>query len=172
MGLGGLSSTQIILLLASFAIVIFAVWGLVYMIRELFRGPDPECRYQPGAGDALVESTGRLKWMAAIPYLLALLVIVNGDILGNYDLNLLGVRLSLITLIPFLIYHFVNRDHTNTFIASHTKRAMRIFLRYFLVTILLQIALAIMGLGILTLDPMMFLTSSSLGLLLAQRCPG
>lgn len=111
-------------------------------------------------------NTDKIKWMAAMPYLLVLLIVINGNILGNYDLYIFGVQLSLITLIPYLIYHFVNRNHESEFIATHTKRAMSIFIKYFILAILLGIIMNIMGFGLATVDPILLLTSGAVGLVL------
>jgi hypothetical protein len=111
-------------------------------------------------------NTNVIKSMAAIPYLLVLLIVINGSILGNYDLYFFGVQLSLITLIPYLIYHFVNRDHAISFIAIHTQKAMSIFFKYFILTIILGIAMNIVGLGIATANIALLFTSGKVGLLL------
>ncbi len=108
----------------------------------------------------------KIKWMAAIPYLLVLLIVINGNILGNYDLYVFGVQLSFITLIPYMIYHFVNKNNENEFISTHTKRAMSIFIKYFTLTIVLGIVMNIMGFGIATIDPVLLFTSGAVGLLL------
>ena len=108
----------------------------------------------------------KIKWMAAIPYLLVLLIVINGNILGNYDIEVFGVQLSLITLLPYLIYHFVNRNHDTEFISVHTKRAMSIFLKYFILTIVLSIVMTIMGVGIATVNPVLLFTSGAVGLIL------
>ena len=108
-------------------------------------------------------SVDRLKWMAAIPYFLVMLVVVNGSVMGNYDLYFFGVQLSLITLIPYLVYHFVNRNHENEFIATHTKKAMKIFKIYFILAIVLGVALNFMGFGLVTANPMMVFTSGAVG---------
>ena len=110
-------------------------------------------------------NTDRIKWMGAIPYLMVLLIVVNGDIVGNYDVNILGMKLSLLTFLPFIIYYFVNRDHDNEFISVHVKNAMRYFLRYFVVTMLLSISVTIFGYGVLTFDPVAAFTSGLLGLI-------
>jgi uncharacterized membrane protein len=121
-------------------------------------------------------NTDKIKWMAAIPNLLVLLIVINGNILRNYDLYVFGIQLSFITLIPYVIYHFVNRNHDTEFIAIHTKRAMSIFIKYLILTILLGIVMNIMGLGIVTLDPLLLFTSGAfvLGLMLhhtvLQQC--
>lgn len=110
-------------------------------------------------------NTDRIKWMGAIPYLMVLLIVVNGDILGNYDLNIFGVKLSLLTFLPFIIYHYVNRDHYNEFISVHVKNAMKYFLRYFVITVLLKISVIGFGYGILTFDLFAIFTLGYLGLI-------
>ena len=107
----------------------------------------------------------KVKWMAAVPYLLVLLIVVNGNVLGNYDIYIFGVQLSLLTLIPYLIYHFVNRNHKIDFISLHTKRAMSVFIVYFVYTIVIGIVMNILGLGIVTLDPFLLSTYGIFGLL-------
>lgn len=104
--------------------------------------------------------------MAAVPYLLVLLIVFNGNILGNYDLYFFGVQLSLITLIPYIIYHYVNRNHENEFISAHTRRAMNIFKKYFVLTIILGIVMNFMGFGLAVVDPVVFFTSGIIGMAL------
>ena len=108
----------------------------------------------------------KVKWMAAVPYFLLLLMIINGNILGNYEINVFGVQLSLITLLPYLIYHFVNRNNENEFIALHTNRAMSIFIKYFVLTVLLSIILTFMGYGVAMSNPLLFFGAGAVGLLL------
>ena len=111
-------------------------------------------------------SISKIKWMAAIPYLLLLLIVINGNILGNYELYFFGVQLSLITLIPYLIYHFVNKNHDNEFIALHTKMAMGIFFKYFLLTAILSIILNVMGFGVIISNPFVIFGAGAIGMLL------
>lgn len=108
----------------------------------------------------------KVKWMAAIPYILLLLMILNGNLLGNYEIDFFGVQLSLITLLPYLIYHFVNKNHKIEFIALHTRKAMSLFLKYFIFTVILSIALNMMGFGILALNPLLLFSGGFIGLLL------
>jgi len=110
-------------------------------------------------------SIEKIKWMAAIPYLMVLLIVLNGDVLGNYDINILGIKLSLLTFLPFIIYYFVNRDHENEFISVHVNKSMKYFIRYFVFSMLLSIIVTILGYGVLTFDPVAIFTSGFLGVL-------
>ncbi len=110
-------------------------------------------------------TTDKIKWMAAIPYLMVLLIVLNGDILGNYDINILGIKLSFLTFLPYIIYHFVNRSHENEFVSSHVNKAMNYFLKYFVISILLNLSVTLFGFGILTFDPVAIFTSGILGLI-------
>ena len=76
-----------------------------------------------------------IKWTAASPWLLLLLVIVNGGMFGGEALNLFGISLSLFTVIPFVIFYFVNRDHEQHFIKEHTRHAMNVFLIFVAVVV-------------------------------------
>jgi magnesium-transporting ATPase (P-type) len=103
--------------------------------------------------------------MAATPYLLVLLIII---IINNL---IFGFLSPLITLIPYLIYHIVNRNHNTEFISTHTKRAMNIFIKYFIFLILMTIlAISFTGLGVglnlLNSDPLLFVTLGVVGLIL------
>lgn len=112
-------------------------------------------------------NTDKIKWMSALPYLLLLLMVVNGNILGNHEIDFFGVQLSLMTLVPYLIYYFVNKNNENDFIASHTKKSMSVFIRYFFITVMLNIILNIMGLGILLANSFMFFGAGAVGLILS-----
>ena len=109
-------------------------------------------------------NTDRIKWMAALPYLMVLVIVLNGDVLGNYSINIFGLKLSFYTFLPFIIYHFVNRNHENQFISTHVNRAMSYFIKYFIISVLLSVTLTIFGFGVLTFDPIAIFTSGILGL--------
>ncbi|MCG5539325.1 hypothetical protein [Halorhodospira sp. 9622] len=97
-------------------------------------------------------SLTKIKWMAAAPYLLVMLIVLHGPVLGYYDINIFGVQLSLITLIPYLIFHFVSRNHPVDFVAVHTKHAMSIFLVYLLIFVVLSVSMAVYGFGVVSSD--------------------
>jgi len=103
--------------------------------------------------DLANQKTIKTQWISAISYMLVLLMVICGYFLENYDLNIFGVRLHLIILIPYLIYYFVNRSHKVEFIALHTRKAMRIFLGYFGSMILINFVMSFMGLASVFVSP-------------------
>ena len=102
--------------------------------------------------------------MAAIPYILVLIAILSGDIYGNFDINIFGLRLSLSTLLPIIIYYYVNKDHEVNLISLHVKKSMNYFIKYILISSLLSILVTALGYGVLKFDPIALFTSGILGL--------
>jgi len=64
------------------------------------------------------------EWLAAIPYLLTLILIINVHVIGLHDFSIIGINISIYSLVPLLGYYLLvmgNRDH---FVQHHMINSM------------------------------------------------
>ena len=102
----------------------------------------------------------KMKWMAAVPYLFVLAMVINDISIGIYDVHFFGVNFTLTLLIPYLIFYIVNRSHEIKFIGFHTRHSMSIYLWYFILTVIYSILsviflffnFAVVGVGVLSMQ--------------------
>jgi len=64
------------------------------------------------------------EWLAAIPYLLTLVLIVNVHFIGLHDLTVAGINISLYSLAPLLFYYMVLMGNQDLFIQHHLRSSV------------------------------------------------
>jgi len=72
----------------------------------------------------------KIKWMAAMGYVLVIADAFSTQLLNFYQFYFFGYRINLVTITPLVIYYAINRSHPVPHVASHLKRSMVIYFWY------------------------------------------
>ena len=72
----------------------------------------------------------KVKWMAAIGYILVIADSFSTQLFNFYQFYLFGYYINLVTLTPLVIYYAINKAHIEEFITNHLKRSIRIYFWY------------------------------------------
>jgi len=78
----------------------------------------------------------KIKWMAAIGYILVILDTFSTQLFNFYQFYLFGYYINLATIVPLVIFNIINKSHSNQFISTHLKRSMQIYFWYIIWSIL------------------------------------
>lgn len=88
---------------------------------------------------------GKTQWMATIPYVLMLIVVVNVHFLGIYEFYVYGIYLPLLSMIPFVAFVVWQFRSDSPFVRSHVHTALTIFIQYFILVAFLGVVMHILG---------------------------
>ncbi|MCW8827260.1 MAG: hypothetical protein OQK78_12650 [Gammaproteobacteria bacterium] len=59
------------------------------------------------------------EWLAALPYLLILILIINVHILGLQDVSVAGINISLYSLAPLILYYLLMMRNQDLLVQHH-----------------------------------------------------
>lgn len=59
------------------------------------------------------------EWLAAIPYFLTLVLIINVHFIGLYDFSVVGINISFISLAPLVFYYMLMFRNQELFVQHH-----------------------------------------------------
>ena len=59
------------------------------------------------------------EWLAAIPYLLTLVLIINVHVIGFYDFSIVGINISIYSFAPLIIYYLLQMRNQDLFVQHH-----------------------------------------------------
>ena len=64
------------------------------------------------------------EWLAATPYLLTLVLIVNVHIIGLHDFSVAGINISLLSLAPLVIFYLLQMRNQELLVQHHIVRSL------------------------------------------------
>lgn len=105
-----------------------------YVLYRVLRKPNnaPVSTVQP-EGDsvtpvAIIDSQqDKIKWLAAGGYIFALTDAFLSQLVGFYQFYFFGFLVCLITLVPFIIFYFINKTHEQPIVTQHLNSSVRLY---------------------------------------------
>lgn len=76
------------------------------------------------------------KWLAATGYILVLLDTFSVQFANFYQFSLLGYYVNIFTITPLVVFYAINKANSMVFISSHLKRAMSVYIKYIIFSII------------------------------------
>lgn len=175
--------------MGSFSISIFNWIGLLIPIgviyalyRILKKAPPQVMSVEENTANASVAAipavpggeygVDKLRWMASAGYILVLLDSFTAQLLDFYQFYFFGWQVCLLTLLPSVIFYFINKAHPLTVVRGHLQQAARYYGIYVGVSIVNGVLLSGIGTNLSLLLIGVGISIVMLGLLiwLGVRC--
>ncbi len=78
----------------------------------------------PAMGDS---QRDKIKWLAACGYIFALTDAFLAQLVGFYQFYFLGFPVCLLTLVPYVIFYYINKSHEQPIISRHLSSSVRLY---------------------------------------------
>jgi uncharacterized membrane protein len=129
---------------------------VVYVLFRILRKPRNES-FSPLQPETVLTSPAtpdsaqqdKIKWLASGGYIFALTDAFLAQLVGFYQFYFFGFHVCLITLVPFVIFYYINKSHEQPAVAQHLKSSIRLYGIYAIWSIANGILLSNIGTNII-----------------------
>lgn len=95
-----------------------------------------------------LNSDSLTKWIAASGYIFSITDSLLTNVMENYQFYFFGYKVSLITIIPFLIFYYINKDKSPLFVSRHIKKSVQFYVLYIVWSVVNGVFLSSIGSGL------------------------
>ncbi len=92
------------------------------------------------------------EWLAATPYLLTLVLIINVHILGLHDFSLAGINISLLSLAPLAVFYLLQMRNRDLLVQHHIVASLGNLFMYLVLTSLYSGMMYMLGYHVSVID--------------------
>ena len=93
------------------------------------------------------------EWLAATPYLLTLVLIVNVHIIGLHDFSVAGINISLLSLAPLVIFYLLQMRNKELLVQHHIVASLGNLFMYLVLSSLYSGVMYMLGYHVSVIDP-------------------
>ena len=93
------------------------------------------------------------EWLAATPYLLTLVLIVNVHIIGLHDFSVAGINISLLSLAPLVIFYLLQIRNKELLVQHHIVASLGNLFMYLVLSSLYSGVMYMLGYHVSVIDP-------------------
>ncbi|NOR51696.1 MAG: hypothetical protein GQ470_03670 [Gammaproteobacteria bacterium] len=93
------------------------------------------------------------EWLAATPYLLTLVLIINVHIIGLYDFSVAGINISLLSLAPLVIFYLLQMRNQDQLVQHHIVASLGNLFMYLVLSSLYSGVMYMLGYHVSVIDP-------------------
>lgn len=108
--------------------------GVGYFLYRILRKSNstPTSAFEPESVSDNIASLNdsqrdKIKWLAAGGYIFALTDTFLSQLVGFYQFYFFGFLVCLPTLVPFIIFYFINKSHEQPIVARHLNSSVRLY---------------------------------------------
>lgn len=93
------------------------------------------------------------EWLAATPYLLTLVLIINVHIIGLHDFSVAGINISLLSLAPLAIFYLLQMRNQELLVQHHIVASLGNLFMYLVLSSLYSGVMYMLGYHVSVIDP-------------------
>lgn len=144
-------------------LLLLVIVGGVYVLYRGLRRPvaldqgqsrrgTPEITEVPGSGGVtLTAGVDKIRWLAAAGYMLVVADCLFAQLMGVYQFYIFGWQVCLLTLLPLVVFYFVQRGSEQDVVVMHLHAALRLYGIYIAWSIVNGVLLYGVGADLMTL---------------------